>query len=320
MEVSSHSLDQYRVAGCSFDAAIFTNLTQDHLDYHKTMEHYFQSKMKLFDSSTCNVTLASINRDDPYGLRIVASRNSRNLRTVTYGFGDGADYQIRQWKSDSQGSTLNIRRRDQDVVVRTPLIARYNAYNVCGVYAALKEIGIAGEMILSGIEQMKQVPGRLERIDYGQPFLIFIDYAHTEDALRQLLATVRPYTKKRLIVLFGCGGERDRGKRPLMGRAAGELADEVILTSDNPRFENAMEILKEIIPGVEQSGNRHIHVFEDREEAIGFAVKNTRPDDVLVLAGKGHENYQIVGDDKIHFDEREILQRLIASGQHGSAQ
>lgn len=312
MEVSSHSLDQYRAAGCYYQAAIFTNLTQDHLDYHKTMEQYFQSKMKLFDNQICNVKTASINLDDPYGQRILASRVMLRQSSVSYGFGEAADYRLVKWVSDSQGSTLSIRREGRETEVRTPLMARYNAYNICGVYAALNESGIDNTAILEGILQMKQVPGRLERIDHGQPFLILIDYAHTEDALRQLLSTVRPYTEKRLMVLFGCGGERDRGKRPLMGRAAGELADEVILTSDNPRFEDPEDILKEIIPGVEQSGNKNLHVFVDREEAIRYAVQTARAGDALVLAGKGHENYQIIGDEKHHFDEREILQRLLA--------
>lgn len=311
MEVSSHSLEQHRVAGCFYEAAIFTNLTQDHLDYHKTMELYFQSKMKLFDNQTCNVKTASINVDDPYGQRILASRIMLRQRSVSYGFAEGADYRIASWVSDSRGSTLVIRHEGRDATVRTPLMARYNAYNVGGVYAALRESGVDGDAILAGIEQMKQVPGRLERIDHGQPFLIFIDYAHTEDALRQLLYTVRPYTEKKLTVLFGCGGERDRGKRPLMGRAAGELADEVILTSDNPRFEDPEQILREIIPGVEQSGNKNLHVFIDREEAIRYAVQTARAGDALVLAGKGHENYQIIQDEKLHFDEREILQQLL---------
>jgi UDP-N-acetylmuramoyl-L-alanyl-D-glutamate--2,6-diaminopimelate ligase len=311
MEVSSHSLDQSRADGCFYEAAIFTNLTQDHLDYHKTMEHYFQSKMKLFENKICNVKTASINLDDPYGQRVLASRVMLRQSSVSYGFGEGADYRLVKWVSDSQGSTLSIRREGRDTEVRTPLMARYNAYNVCGVYAALNESGIDSAAILAGIAQMKQVPGRLERIDHGQPFLILIDYAHTEDALRQLLSTVRPYTEKQLTVLFGCGGERDRGKRPLMGRAAGELADEIILTSDNPRCEDPEQILKEIIPGVEQSGNKNLHVFIDREEAIRYAVQTARPGDALVLAGKGHENYQVIQDEKLHFDEREILQGLL---------
>jgi UDP-N-acetylmuramoyl-L-alanyl-D-glutamate--2,6-diaminopimelate ligase len=182
---------------------------------------------------------------------------------------------------------------------------------LCGAFAAATVAGIDRSAILQGIENMKQVPGRLEKIDHGQPFLVFIDYAHTEDALRQVLTTVRPYTKERLIVLFGCGGERDKGKRPLMGRAAGELADEVILTSDNPRSENPNTIIQQIKGGVEKSGNTNLHLITDRREAIEFALKLAAPADTLLLAGKGHETYQVIGKEKQHFDEREILKELL---------
>jgi len=304
MEVSSHSLTQYRVAGCTFEAAIFTNLTQDHLDYHKTMEKYFRAKKMLFHNQICTTKIAVINLDDSFGTRLLKERPD----AVSYGFQPDADFQIREWSSSADGSEITI----NETKMKTPLLGRFNAYNICGAYAAAASTNISKDAIISGIGEMKQVPGRLERIEYGQPFLILIDYAHTEDAMRQLLTTVRPYTRNRLIVLFGCGGDRDRGKRPLMGRVAAELADVVILTSDNPRSEDPAQIAAEVRAGMEGRKNDVITIL-DRKEAIAEAVRIARPGDTLVLAGKGHENYQIIGDQKFHFDEREVLQELLTT-------
>jgi UDP-N-acetylmuramoyl-L-alanyl-D-glutamate--2,6-diaminopimelate ligase len=317
MEVSSHSLIQYRVGACHFESVIFTNLTQDHLDYHKTMEDYFQAKWMVFEDQICKTRLAAINKDDAYGQRILKQRRQLGLDSVSFGFDDGADYRITEWYSTAQNSELWIEfenggsSRDK-ILLKTPLIARFNAYNVCGVFAALHSSGITAEHIATGIERMQQVPGRLERIHHGQPFLIFIDYAHTEDALRQLLQTARAYTDKKLVILFGCGGDRDRGKRPLMGEVTGQLADTIILTSDNPRTEDPKDITEDILIGVHASGNKNVHIILDRKEAIEFALRNLSAGDTLLLAGKGHENYQIVGSEKFHFDEREILANLLA--------
>ncbi|HET6267699.1 MAG TPA: UDP-N-acetylmuramoyl-L-alanyl-D-glutamate--2,6-diaminopimelate ligase, partial [Acidobacteriota bacterium] len=205
MEASSHSLQQFRVAGCAFETAIFTNLTQDHLDYHVTMEDYFLAKLMLFNNQTCTTKIAIVNIDDPYGDRILTEREKISATSFTYGFSARAQYRISEWTTSSTGSRLQIDHPNGKSTIRTPLMARYNAYNICGVFAAMKSAGIQEEAILHGIESMNQVPGRLERIDLGQPYLILIDYAHTEDALSQLLKTIRPYTSKRLIVLFGCG-------------------------------------------------------------------------------------------------------------------
>ena len=317
MEVSSHALTQYRVAGCHFETVIFTNLTQDHLDYHKTIEEYFQAKWMVFENQSCTTEMAIINKDDPYGLRILTQRKELDLQSVSYGFDQDADYRISGWNSNSQRSEILIEyagrglSRDK-TLVKTPLMARFNAYNVCGVFAALHSSGISAEHIAAGIENMQQVPGRLERVDHGQPFLILIDYAHTEDALRQLLQTARSYTEKRLVLLFGCGGDRDRGKRSMMGEVAGQLADIVILTSDNPRSEDPNAIIDDILIGIHRSRNRNVHVILDRKEAIQFAVRNMGHGDTLLLAGKGHENYQIIGSEKFHFDEREILAESLA--------
>ena len=307
MEVSSHSLIQNRVAACTFEAVIFTNLTQDHLDYHKTMEDYFQAKWMVFENTICNTKIAVINKDDPYGQRILKQRKGLGLKSVSYGFDESADYRISDWQSTSQKADITIQHGSAQTFLTTPLIARFNAYNVSGVFAALHSSGIEADKISAGIENMKQVPGRLERIHHGQPFLIFIDYAHTDDALRQILQTLRPYTEKRLVILFGCGGDRDRGKRPLMGAVAGQLADAVILTSDNPRSEDPNRIIEDILEGVKRSGNKNVEIILDRREAIQHAIKNLNAGDTLLLAGKGHENYQIIGAEKFHFDEREIL-------------
>lgn len=317
MEVSSHSLVQHRVAACRFEAMIFTNLTQDHLDYHKTMEEYFQAKAMAFDNRNCITEIAVINQDDPYGRRILQRRKELGLRAVSYGFEQNADYRIIEWNSDATSSTILIEydhggaSRDKSLV-KTPLIARFNAYNVAGVFAALHSSGVSGDHIASGIQRMQQIPGRLERIHYGQPFLIFIDYAHTEDALRQLLQTLRPYVQKKLVLLFGCGGDRDRGKRPLMGKVAGQFADHVILTSDNPRTEDPRAIINDILVGLEDSGNKNVTIIPDRKEAIRFAIRQLGTGDTLLLAGKGHENYQQIGSEKFHFDEREILAEFLA--------
>jgi UDP-N-acetylmuramoyl-L-alanyl-D-glutamate--2,6-diaminopimelate ligase len=317
MEVSSHSLTQFRVAGCQFEAVIFTNLTQDHLDYHKTMADYFQAKWKVFENQICTTKIASVNLDDSYGKRILSQRRDLGLRNVSYGFDPNADYRIIEWSSSTQNSELYIDhpagngKRDK-TLLKIPLIARFNAYNVSGVFAALHSSGIHASQIAAGVAKMQQVPGRLERIQHGQPFLILIDYAHTEDALQQLLMTVREYTQKRLVLLFGCGGDRDRGKRSLMGKVAGRLADQVILTSDNPRTEDPNAIIEDILVGIRDTRNQNLRIILDRKEAIQYAVKGLREGDTLVLAGKGHENYQIIGSEKFHFDEREILKECLA--------
>lgn len=311
MEVSSQGLDQHRVTGSTFEVGVFTNLTQDHLDYHQTMERYFQAKRMLFDPKYCGTRLAVINRDDPYGQSIIEFRDSKKLPFVSYGFENDADYRITFWQSTINGTQIVIRYRSNDQTIQTPLIGKYNVYNVAAAYAATASIEIDRDAILEGIQKMTYIPGRFERLDFGQPFNIVLDYAHTEDAFRQLLPTLREYTTGRIIHIFGCRGERDALKRPLMGQASAELADVLILTSDNPVHEDPEQIAEDIKSGIDLNQNPNVHVVVDRGEAIAFAVSLAKPDDTIVITGKGNETYQLIKDEKLHHDDREYFQAAI---------
>lgn len=307
MEVSSQGLDQFRVAGCTFQTAVFTNLTHEHLDYHKTMENYFQAKMMLFDNETCTTRRAISNFDDPYGKRVIQIRASRGLPSVSYGFEEGADFRIKDWNTSTRGSEMTIKHDRNEVRIKTPLVGKYNLYNICSAYATGIINGLPEKNILAGIKHMSYVPGRMEEIDFGQPFKIIIDYAHTPDAFRQLLPTLRLYTSNRIIHIFGCRGGKDKTKRPQMGKLAGELGDIVVLTSDNPKNEDPVKIAEQVRRGLEASGNRNYHVVLDRAEAIAYAVSVAEPGDTIVITGKGNETYQLIGNHKYPFDEREIF-------------
>lgn len=313
MEVSSQGLDQHRVTACTFEIAVFTNLTQDHLDYHQTMERYFQAKRMLFDPKFCDTRLAVINRDDPYGKSIIEFRDSKKLPSVSYGFENDADYRITFWQSTMHGTQIVIRNRGTDQMIHTPLIGKYNVYNVAAAYASMASLSIDINAIAEGIQKLTYIPGRLERLDLGQPFNIVLDYAHTEDAFRQLLPTLREYTAGRIIHIFGCRGERDALKRPLMGQASAELADVLILTSDNPVHEDPEQIANDIKSGIDLNQNPNIHTVVDRGEAIAFAVSLAKPEDTIVITGKGNETYQLIGDEKVHHDDREYFQAAISS-------
>jgi UDP-N-acetylmuramoyl-L-alanyl-D-glutamate--2,6-diaminopimelate ligase len=311
MEVSSQGLDQHRVTGLTFEAGIFTNLTQDHLDYHQTMDRYLHAKQMFFDPQYCDTRLGVINCDDPSGESILQFRDSKKLPSVSYGFGKNADYLVTFWKSTMEGTDIVIRHLGADQNIRTPLIGKYNVYNVAAAYSAMSAINYPDDAILQGIEQLTYIPGRLEKLELGQPFSIVLDYAHTEDAFRQLLPTLRMNTTGRLIHIFGCRGERDRSKRPFMGRASAELADVVILTSDNPVHEDPEQIANDIKAGIDLTPNQNVHVILDRGEAITFAVSLAKPGDIIVITGKGNETYQIIEDQKLHFDEREYFKAAL---------
>jgi UDP-N-acetylmuramoyl-L-alanyl-D-glutamate--2,6-diaminopimelate ligase len=307
MEVSSQGLAQYRVAGCTFETAIFTNLTHEHLDYHKTMEDYFRAKMMLFDNETCTTHKAVTNFDDAYGRRLMAIRSEKGLTTVRYGFEEGADFRVQDWTTTTRGSEIVISHGGHSTRIKTALVGQYNVSNICAAFAASVTNGLSEKAILAGIKNMSYVPGRMEEIDFDQPFRIIIDYAHTPDAFRQLLPTLRLYTSKRIIHIFGCRGGKDKGKRPKMGQLAGELGDIVVLTSDNPKNEEPARIAEQVKVGLEASGNPNYHVVLDRAEAIAFAVSIAEPGDTIVITGKGNETYQLIGNKKYPFDEREIF-------------
>ncbi len=307
MEVSSHALALSRVAGCAFDVAVFTNLTQDHLDFHKTMEEYFEAKLRLFGLLKPG-GVAVVNLDDPRGERVVARASDR---VMTCGIQHHADVRAEQIRIDLEGIRLLARTPVGDIPVASSLVGQHNVYNLLAAVAAAVGLGIPPPQIQTGIMGLRQVPGRFETVDRGQPFTVVIDYAHTEDALSRLLATAKGLARGRLLTVFGCGGDRDRGKRPRMGEAAARWSDRVILTSDNPRTEDPLAILREIEPGLQGSGTPY-EVIPDRRRAIARAIALARTDDLVVIAGKGHEDYQIVGTERVPFDDRQIAAEAIA--------
>jgi len=302
MEVSSHSLDQNRVEGVSFDVAVFTNLTRDHLDYHGTMEKYFAAKAKLVDHLTPNGTVV-YNVDDPAwtGLGIDRRRVGFSERS------SDAEVHAEDVKFGSRGSEWTLHLADQRVRVALPLIGDFNVINALGAAAAAFTLGVSIERIGQRLSTMPQVPGRLEVVLESPTVLR--DYAHTPDALERALDAVRPFASERLIVVFGCGGDRDKGKRPQMGAIAEEKADLAIMTSDNPRTEDPEAILDDIQRGMKRQNHERI---EDRRAAIARALEISQADDVVVLAGKGHEDYQVRGTTKFPFDEKIIVNELAA--------
>lgn len=297
MEVSSHALDQMRVAGIDFHAGIFTNLTQDHLDYHKDMEQYFRAKSLLFKGLNAQA-LAIINRDDAYAQRLM---NIANGRVLTYGLKSSSDISASRIRLGPHGTIFSLAAPRVKFDICTKLIGRHNVYNIlAAVLFALQE-GIPVDTIKDAVESFEIVPGRLEVVDAGQPFRVFVDYAHTEDAMRNVIASLRELDHRRLIVVFGCGGDRDTTKRPKMGRVASELSDEVIITADNPRSEDLNAIIADITRGVAKN---NYTVIPDRRQAIETAIRMAKEDDIVLIAGKGHENYQVFKDKTIDFDDR----------------
>ncbi|MFH1360075.1 MAG: UDP-N-acetylmuramoyl-L-alanyl-D-glutamate--2,6-diaminopimelate ligase [Candidatus Omnitrophota bacterium] len=300
MEVSSHGLDQGRAEAIDFDSAIFTNLTQDHLDYHQTMENYFEAKAKLFQGLSPEAT-AVINADDPYGKRLM---NLTKAKVMTYGFDPSCDVKVRDLDLNAANSTMTVVTPQGPIAIKTELIGRYNAYNILAACAQSAAYGIDSKIIAKGIKALKGVPGRLERIHCGQDYHIFVDYAHTEDALKNVLLNLKNVSRGKIILVFGCGGERDQTKRAKMGRVACQLADFSILTNDNPRGEDPQFIMNQIKEGFPKP---NYTVIFDREEAIAKALSQAKADDIVLVAGKGHEDYQIFKDKKIHFDDREVI-------------
>ncbi len=308
MEVSSHALALGRVYGITFHTAVFTNLTRDHLDFHVNMENYFAAKRLLFaPDGAAPPRWAVINSDDAYG-RAIHPRNETQV--IRYGFEQGADLRAIEAEISFEGLRLKLEYRGETVRLASPLAGKFNTYNIMAACAAALSQGFDWKTIAAGIAQCRQVPGRFERIDEGQPFLVVVDYAHTDDALRNVIAVARQLRPKRVITLFGCGGDRDRSKRPLMGMAAGQDSDFVVLTSDNPRSEDPLGIMNDALVGLRRFDTPHL-VEPDREKAIRGALKEAKPGDIVILAGKGHEPYQVLKDRVIHFDDREVAREIL---------
>ncbi len=307
MEVSSHALAQGRVFGIPFDVGVFTNLTQDHLDYHKTMEQYFAAKRILFEGcGTEPPRCAIVNRDDEHG-RQLAEFSRRRSQVFTYGLERG-DFHAERLEMTAQGNRFSLRTPDGVVELRSPMIGRVNVYNVIAACAAAYARGCSAEQMAQGIAAISRVPGRFERVDEGQPFAVVVDYAHTDDALRNLTRLARDFAadaKGRVVTVYGCGGDRDRGKRPKMGRAAGEGSDFVVVTSDNPRSEDPETIIAESLAGLRETGTRYA-AEPDRRKAIALALAEAKAGDIVLLAGKGHERTQITREGELPFDDHQV--------------
>jgi len=295
MEVSSHGLHQHRVDGIRYRVAVFTNLTQDHLDYHASMQEYFEAKARLFTPSMSRH--AVVNVDSAEGRRLLRP----DLPSTTYGRDRSAEVRATDVRTTREGISFRV----GDLTVRSSLRGLFNVENCLGALATARALGLTDELAAEGIGAVTGVPGRVEAVEGGQDFLVMVDYAHTPDSVENVLRTARPLADGRLIVVFGCGGDRDRAKRPLMGRAATSLADLTVVTSDNPRSEDPAEIIREIERGAKQGGGAYV-IEPDRRAAIRLAVSRAAPGDVLVIAGKGHEAYQELAHGTIAFDDREV--------------
>lgn len=329
-EVSSHAIDLKRVDDCSFDMGIFTNLTQDHLDYHKTMENYYHAKRRFFSevmpAGGKTPGIMVINGDDPWGQRIIRETKGK---CTTYGLGSSHTVGTDTFELSLEGISARIVSRQSGFDITTNLMGRFNLYNLLAAVSASLEMGIPQNAIQEGLAMLPQVPGRMEKIgEPDQPF-VFVDYAHTDDALRRVLENLLDFRRGKIITVFGCGGDRDRGKRPLMGEAASRYSDVTIVTSDNPRNEDPLDIIREIeqgiavpkiewteadsahTPSVRQASGRFYTVIPDRHEAIFAAIALAERDDIVMIAGKGHEDYQIIGNRKFPFDDRQIAKKAL---------
>jgi UDP-N-acetylmuramoyl-L-alanyl-D-glutamate--2,6-diaminopimelate ligase len=309
MEVSSHALALDRVEGCRFDVAVFTNLTRDHLDFHRDMEDYFGAKARLFAMRKPGAP-AVVNADDPYGARL-ASLIAPPVLTFSAG-GSEADVRTASVRTDLSGTAFDVLHPGGSFPVVSPLLGRFQVENLLAAAAAGLALQLSQDEITAGLASVRRVPGRFEPVEAGQRYPILVDYAHTPDALERLLQAVRAVTDKKILLVFGCGGDRDRGKRFPMGKIAGSLADIAIATSDNPRSEDPQAILDEVQRGIAASGAKTSLRITDRREAIGRALELASGDTVVVIAGKGHEATQVIGDREIPFDDRAVAAELAA--------
>ena len=323
MEVSSHALEQQRVFGIPFDVAVFTNLTRDHLDYHKTMEEYFASKTILFlGSGTEPPRAAVINIEDEYG-RQLRKLCKKQAVLFTYGI-DTGDFHARDVIIENAGIRFDLVTPGGEIPIWSPLLGRVNVYNLLGASAAAYAREVEPAAIADAARQLSSIPGRFERVDAGQPFTVIVDYAHTDDALRNLTAVARDFLAQRggrgrVITVFGCGGDRDRSKRPLMGEAAGKGSDFVVLTSDNPRSENPLDIMNDALPGLQRSGARYT-TEPDRRKAIAGAIAEAQPGEIVLIAGKGHEKVQVTSNGASPFDDFEEARAALRRIGYGAPQ
>lgn len=315
MEVSSHALALDRTSGCEYDVAVFTNLTQDHLDFHHTMDEYFEAKLRLFTGlagGKKSGKRALVNMDDSRGNAI---RAACPVPVWGYAIRTQADLKAERVQLLLAGTTFTAATPAGSFTVESRLVGEHNVYNLLAAIGVALHEGATADQICEATAHITNVPGRFERVSSGQDFTVVVDYAHTEDALLRLLAAAQALKTGRIITVFGCGGDRDRGKRPKMGRAAVEYSDVVILTSDNPRTEDPGAILREVEIGVREALERRSHVqyhsVPDRREAIGAAIREAHRGDMVLIAGKGHEDYQIIGTQKFHFDDREVAREAI---------
>ncbi|MBN1548428.1 MAG: UDP-N-acetylmuramoyl-L-alanyl-D-glutamate--2,6-diaminopimelate ligase [Syntrophaceae bacterium] len=334
-EVSSHALDLGRVDDCEFDVAVFTNLSQDHLDYHRTMERYFEAKRRLFrelipQSGKQHEKRMIINGDDPWGRKLLEEVGTDGI--LTFGLTENQDVQPEEFSLSLEGINAHIRLPGRIFHITSPLIGRFNLYNILAATAAAFAVGIDPTIIQQGIAMMEGVPGRMEKVSgTGEPY-VFVDYAHTDDALRKAIENLSGFGGNRMITVFGCGGDRDRGKRPLMGFVAATLSDVVIVTSDNPRSENPLTIIGQIEEGVlrkditrvseaelSSAHNEKIYcIIPDRKEAIETAIMSAGKNDIVLIAGKGHEDYQIIGKERLFFDDRFVAQECLKKRSEGT--
>ncbi|MCU1307324.1 MAG: UDP-N-acetylmuramoylalanyl-D-glutamate--2,6-diaminopimelate ligase [Acidobacteriaceae bacterium] len=316
MEVSSHALEQERVFGVPFDVAVFTNLTRDHLDYHRDMENYYAAKQVLFAGCGAEPPRVSvINQDDSYGQKLIDFSKLRGSQLITYGF-EKADFRPVSPEVSPKGTRFEMVTPDGNIAINSQLVGRVNVYNILAAAAATHSRGVSLEHIAEGVAALSHVPGRFQRVSLGQPFTVVVDYAHTDDALRNLTTLARELVsigkkKSRVITLFGCGGDRDRAKRPMMAEAAGKGSDFVILTSDNPRSEDPLRIIHDALLGLRKLRSAEFTVEPDRKRAISLALRLAKAGDIVLIAGKGHEKVQITKEGSQPFDDVEVARKAL---------
>ncbi|HUS19766.1 MAG TPA: UDP-N-acetylmuramoyl-L-alanyl-D-glutamate--2,6-diaminopimelate ligase [Terriglobales bacterium] len=321
MEVSSHALYQERVYGVPYDVAVFTNLTRDHLDYHKTMGEYFAAKQILFKGcGTEPPRVAVLNRDDGHGLELVQISKKLSPEISTYGLREG-HFHTEELKMGPEGSRFVMVTPKGNIDIFTPLLGKVNVYNVLAAAAAAMARGCTLLQVADAVRGLAHVPGRFQRVNAGQPFTVVVDYAHTDDALRNLTTLAEEFVKQsggkgRVITVFGCGGDRDKTKRPLMGQAVGDGSDFVILTSDNPRTENPLSIIYDAVQGLRTS-KAEFTTEPDRKRAIALAIRLAKPGDIILIAGKGHEKVQIIGEQSVPFDDVKVAEKAIRAQGYG---